>query len=98
MFEEIIQISQLPGPPRARYGQMLNLLQRICVEQSATFQSDYATLFSRLLAVCNYLGIDHRPADRFRLHARRVLQQNYIPTPTEEKSDLADLCHFIAQV
>ena len=98
MFEEILQISRLPGPPRIRYGQMLHLLRRICIEQSTSFQSDYATLFSRLVAVCRHLHIDHRVADRFRLHARRVLQSHYQPSPTEEQADLADLCHFVSQV
>ena len=98
MYSELLHITQLPGPPRVRYTRMLNMLRRICLEQSAGFKSDYATLFSRLLAVCQYLNIDHRAADRFRRNARLVTHEELLPTPEQEKADLADLCHFIKQV
>lgn len=98
MYSELIHISKLPGEPRVRYTRMLGLLRRICLEQSEDFKGDYATLFSRLLAVCQVLGTDHRPADRFRRNARLVLQGEYFPSPGEERADLADLCHFVMQV
>lgn len=98
MYSELIQISKLPGDPRVRYAQMLSLLRRICIEKSDDFKGDYATLFSRLLAVCQVLGIDHRPADRFRRNARLVLLGEFSPTAEEERADLADLCHFVMQV
>lgn len=96
-FEELLQISHLAGEPRVRYSRMLGLLRRLCLELSADFKSDYSTLFSRILAVCSHLGIDHHPADRFRLHARRVLHGSHQPSSEEERCDLADLCSFIAQ-
>ncbi len=98
MYEELLQISRLPGEPRIRYARLWGLLRRICLEQSEDFKSDYATLFSRLVAVCRHLRIDHRPADRFRQHARRVLHEDYRPTAEAEEADLADLCHFVMQV
>ncbi|MGM9687564.1 MAG: DEAD/DEAH box helicase [Alloprevotella sp.] len=98
MYDELLQISRLPGEPRIRYVRLWGLLRRICIEQSEGFKSDYATLFSRLVAVCRHLHIDHRPADRFRQHARRVLHDDYRPTAEAEEADLADLCHFVMQV
>ena len=98
MYDELLQISRLPGEPRIRYARLWGLLRRICIEQSKDFRSDYATLFSRLVAVCRHLHIDHRPADRFRQHARRVLHEDYRPSPEAEEADLADLCHFVMQV
>lgn len=97
-YTELIHIAALPAASRIRYARMLGLLRRICLEKSADFQSDFATLFSRLLAVCRTLHIDHRPADRFRRNARLVLHEGYEPAPEEERADLADLCHFIKQV
>lgn len=98
MFSELLRVSRLPGNPRIRYTRMLGLLRRICLEQSQDFKADYSTLFSRLLAVCQVLKIDHRPADRFRRNARLVLNDEFSPTPEEERADLADLCHFVMQV
>ncbi len=98
MYAELVEISNLPGAPRVRYVRMYGLLRRICLEQSAAFKSDYATLFSRLLAVCRHAAIDHRAADRFRRHARRVLHEEYVPTPEAERFDLADLTHFVWQL
>lgn len=98
MYSELLSICQLPGAPRLRYARLLGLLRRICLEQSQDFKGDYATLFSRLLAVCQVLHIDHRPADRLRRNARRVLMEEYVPTKEEELADVADLAHFIMQV
>lgn len=98
MFSELLSISHLEGKPRIRYARMLGLLRRACLEASEDFKSDYATLFSRLIAVCRVRGIDHRPADRFRRNARLVLSEQFTPTQEEERADLADLCHFIMQL
>ena len=95
MFSELLQIVHIPGKPYIRYSRMYNLLNRICIEKSADFKSDYATLFSRLVAVCDNFHIDHRPADRFRHNARLVLYDEWIPKPNEETADIADLCWFI---
>ena len=97
-YAELIEISTLAGIPRVRYVRMFGLLRRICLAESAQFKSDYATLFSRLLAVCRHHAIDHRPADRFRRHARRVLHEDFCPTPEAERFDLADLTHFVWQI
>lgn len=98
MYNELIEISQIQGKPRTRYSRMLSLLRRICIEQSINFKGDYATLFSLLVAVCQHLHIDHRPADRFRHRARLILSEDFEPTAEEEQADLADLAHFIHQV
>lgn len=95
MFSELLHIIQIPGRPYIRYTRMYNLLNRICIEKSAEFKSDYATLFSRLIAVCNAANIDHRPADRFRHNARLVMNEEWEPEPNEELADVADLCWFI---
>lgn len=95
MFSELLQIVQISGTPYIRYSRMYNLLNRICIEKSADFKSDYATLFSRLIAVCNAYGIDHRPADRFRHNARLVMNNDWTPNAEEELADVADLCWFI---
>lgn len=98
MYDELIEISHIPGQPRIRYQRMYSLLRRICLEQASSFKGDYATLFSLLVAVCQHLRIDHRPADRFRHRTRRVLHREVDPTTEEELADVADLAHFIHQV
>lgn len=98
LYEELAVITTLPGKPRIRYARMLGLLRRICLQQSAGFKSDYSTLFSRLTAVCLENEIDHRPADRFRRHARLVLHEGKQPEREEEKADTADLAYFIFQI
>lgn len=98
MYSELYEIYRLNVGVEIKYARWQSVLTRICIEASANFRSDYATLFSRLLAVCQSLNIDHRPADRFRRNARLVLQKKRLPTKEEEKADLADLCHFVSQV
>lgn len=97
-YSELIQTSHLPGASRVRYSRWLNLLRRLCIDASTDFTSDYATLFSRLIAVCQARQIDHRYADRFRRNARRILKNEYKPTPQDEQADLADLCYFVMQL
>ena len=78
LFTEIRQISQLLGDHKVRYTRFLNILKRVCISESVDFQGDYATLFSRLFAVCQVKEIDYRPADRFRHNARLVLNNELI--------------------
>lgn len=98
LYTEIRQIQQLKADHRMRYSRMLNILKRICINESADFQGDYATLFSRLFSVCQVRQIDYRPADRFRHHARLVLNNELTPTKEDELADIADLCCFIYQL
>lgn len=98
VYEEFRQIKALPFQPRLRYGRLLEILRRICLEETADFQSDFSTLFSMLFALCKAKGIDHRPADRFRRHARQVLHEDFRPDEQAEYEDLADLCFFIEQI
>lgn len=95
LFTEIRQISQLLGDHKVRYTRFLNILKRVCISESVDFQGDYATLFSRLFAVCQVKEIDYRPADRFRHNARLVLNNELIPSKDDELADIADLCCFI---
>lgn len=97
-YHEVQHILHLQGSAYSRYARLYSLFNRICLAESANFQSDYATLFSRLIAVCQAKGIDHRAADRFRHNARRVLQEERVPNVEEERADVADLCHFIYQL
>lgn len=98
VYEEIRQIKALPFQPRLRYARLLELMRRICLEETADFQSDFSTLFSMLFALCKAKGIDHRPADRFRRHARKVLHENFLPDEQTEYEDVADLCFFVEQI
>lgn len=98
LYTEIREIHQLAVEPRIRYARLLNILKRVCISESADFKGDYATLFSRLFAVCQVKQIDYRPADRFRHHARLVLNKEQTPTQEEEYADIADLCCFIHQL
>lgn len=97
-YHEVQHILHLQGSAYSRYARLYSLFNRICLAESANFQSDYATLFSRLIAVCQAKGIDHRAADRFRHNARRVLQEERVPNVEEERADVADLCQFIYQL
>lgn len=98
IYQELLQTTRLAGAAHVRYRRWYGTLERVCIERSADFRSEYATLFSRLLAVCRAAGVDHRPADRFRRHARLVLKGEKTPTKEEETADLADLCHFVRQI
>lgn len=78
-----------------RYERLYAMLERLCAELSADFRTQYSGLFSKLYAVCKARGVDHRPADRFRRNARRVLKGVDMPSEERFRHDVNLLEHFI---
>lgn len=83
---------------QARYERLYAMLERLCAELSADFRTQYSGLFSKLYAVCKAQHVDHRPADRFRRNARRMLKG--VDTPSEKtlERDVKLLKQFIEQL
>lgn len=78
LYEEI-QIACNPSfPLQARYERLYAMLERLCAELSADFQTQYSGLFSKLYAVCKAANVDYHAADRFRRNARRVDRKSVV--------------------
>lgn len=95
LFREIHNACSPPLTLTERYERLYAMLERLCAELSTDFRTQYSGLFSKLYAVCKAQGVDHRPADRFRRNARRVLKGADMPTEEHFRHDVNLLEHFI---
>lgn len=73
IFAEIRDAMDVRIKLRVRYSRLYSLLNKICIERSENFQSEFSGLFSRLYAVCQESQVDYHSADRFRRNALLVL-------------------------
>ena len=98
LFFEIRDAADERLPMLVRYSRLYALLEKVCAEQSADFKTDYSGLFSRLFAVCRARKVSHLAADRFRRHARQVLQLGQEPQLADFRQDVTDFCSFVQEL
>ena len=80
---------------RVRYTKLYSLLQRVCIEKTKDFSTDFSGLFARLFAVCKHYGLPHAAADRFRRNALQTLRGQREATEESFARDVADLRSFL---
>lgn len=98
IFAEIRDAMDVRIKLRVRYSRLYSLLNKICIERSENFQSEFSGLFSRLYAVCQESRVDYHSADRFRRNALLVLHGKKSGCEEDFRNDVADLCHFVSSI
>lgn len=92
VFRELEDIALRTSELSFRYFRLNRLLQRVLSEQASLLAADFADTSARLHALCRQAGIRPYPAERFRVHARRVAEGTLVPTPEDFRYDLKAVC------
>ncbi|MBR4845199.1 MAG: hypothetical protein IKU98_02135 [Bacteroidaceae bacterium] len=69
LFDEILQYHQSNLTLVEKYSRLYNLLDRVCKQLTAEYDTDFSNLFSRLYAVCRQTGWKRTAIERFRMNA-----------------------------
>lgn len=96
LFDEILTYHRSTLSLEEKYSRLYNLLDRVCKELTARFDSDFSNLFSRLYALCTHTGMRRGAIEQFRIHARRILHHEEIPDEENYLYDLKALCEAIS--
>ena len=95
LFDEIWQYHQSALELTEKYSRLYNLLDRMCKQQTAGYDTDFSNLFSRLYALCRHTGLKRTAIERFRMNARQVMRGETIPDEETYLYDLKALCEAI---
>lgn len=96
LFDEILTYHHSSLTLEEKYARLYNLLDRVCKELTARFDSDFSNLFSRLYALCTHTGLKRGAIEQFRIHARRILHHEECPDEETYPYDLKALCEAIS--
>lgn len=96
LFDEILQYHQSNLTLVEKYSRLYNLLDRVCKQLTAEYDTDFSNLFSRLYAVCRQTGWKRTAIERFRMNARQVMRGEAIPHEEDYLYDLKALCEAIS--
>ncbi len=96
IFDEIWQYHCADIPLTERYARLYHLLERVCKQLTANYDTDFSNLFSRLYALCRHTGLKRTPIERFRMNARRVMRGETVPCDEDYSYDLKALCEAIS--
>lgn len=97
LFDELLQYHHADWSMRQRYNRMYGLLDRTAKQLTADFAAEYTSLFARLYALCASSKFKYRkPLEIFRINARRVMRETYVPDTHDYLFDLKALCEYIS--
>lgn len=96
LFDEILQCHQSSLTLIEKYGRLYNLLDRVCKQLTAGYDTDFSNLFSRLYALCRQTGLKRTVIERFRMNARQVMRGEATPNEEDYLYDLKALCEAIS--
>jgi hypothetical protein len=98
-FDEITEIHALDSDMRQRYLRMRKMLERISRQLATDAGVPFNDLFSRLNYVCRNSQLDRSTTFRLnsvRIHANRVVHDDYIPDDQTYVNDIRTLCEAVA--
>ena len=96
LFDEILQYHQSSLTLVEKYSRLYNLLDRVCKQLTADYDTDFSNLFSRLYAICRQTGWKRTAIERFRMNARQVMRGETTPHEEDYLYDLKALCEAIS--
>ncbi len=98
-FEEILGCHNNSLNQKDKYPKLRNILERACKQLTSNSGVQFSNLFARLNYLCDKTQYDKRKTyqiNTFRVHANKILHENFNPTYEEYLNDLKAVANTIS--